>query len=319
VKQGLASIVVCDNASTDDSEEQIREWAARYFSVHLVTTGQKDDIKSLEQEGDFFLIQTGGNRGYAGGNNVGIRYALSLGRFEFLWILNNDTVADKNALNALCQCARNHPQVIVFGSTLLEYTHRQRVQSAGGYRYFPALTIINAVYGGKSLSYVMRQSENAALDCVNGAALFARAGLFQELGLLNESYFLYYEELDLASRMKQRGYSARWCKNSIVYHKGAVSTGGGSTINPKGSWIANYHENLSTLKYTAAYHFWLLPFVAIFRFIAKCIVYVLHRQIYLFSALLKAYAAFLIDNKVGGHRQLNKKENRIVFLARIRP
>lgn len=318
VKEGLASIAVCDNASTDDSEDCIRKWASGYFRIHSVETNDSGFTGLIEDKSDFIFIQTGANRGYAGGNNAGIRYALSQKRFEFIWILNNDTVVGKNALNALYQCAYKHPQVMVFGSTLLDYIHRQKVQSAGGYRYLPIFTIINAVYGGESLSYVMQQPDDVPLDCVNGASLFARAKLFQEVGLLNESYFLYYEELDLATRMKQRGYRVKWCKNSIVYHKGAVSTGDGSLINPKGLWIANYHENFSTLKYTATYYSWLLPFAAIFRFIAKSTLYVFRRQFCLFSALIKAYVAFFIRDTVSSRWQLNEKKSRTIFFARIK-
>lgn len=313
VKARQASIVVCDNASTDDSEGRILEWAGHYFRI------DKGVDCARSKESDFIVIQTGENRGYADGNNAGIRYVLAHGGFEFIWILNNDTVVDKNALNALCQYACEHPEVMVFGSTLVDYNCRQRVQSAGGYRYFPLLTLIHAIYGGKDLSYVMEQSEDVLLDCVSGAALFARIELFQDLGLLNEDFFLYYEELDLATRMKQRNYRARWCKNSLVYHKGAVSTGGGTAIDPKGSWLANYHENLSTLKYTAAYHPRLLFLVAVFRFIAKSIVYILRRQAYLFTALIKAYAAFFMSSKVYCHEQPNKKGSRVIALARVRP
>lgn len=314
VKARQASIVVCDNASADDSEERILEWVNNYFYI------DSEGVASARvKEIDFIFIQTGKNLGYAGGNNAGIRYALSCGRFEFIWILNNDTVVHKNALNALCQCAYEHPEVMVFGSTLVDYSCQQRVQIAGGYRYFPWLTMIDAVYGGKDLSCVMQQSEEILLDCVSGAALFARIGLFQTLGLLNEDFFLYYEELDLAARMKRRNYGARWCKNSLVYHKEAASTGGGTAIDPKGSWLANYHENLSTLKYTAAHHLWLLPFAAFFRFIAKCAVYIIRRQAHLFSALIKSYAAFFIGNKAHFHEHINEKESRVIALARVRP
>jgi GT2 family glycosyltransferase len=314
VRKGLASIIICDNGSTDDSEARIREWAEEYFCIQAV---EADDLGCAHYKGDpsdLIFIQTGGNRGYAGGNNVGIHYALCQRQFEFVWILNNDTVVDKNALTALLRCARQHPQVRVFGSTVLDYTCRQHVQSAGGYRYFPVFTIIKPVYGGNILYEVMQRSDEVVLDCVNGAALFARTCLFRELGLLNEAYFLYYEELDLAKRMEKKGYNARWCKNSLVYHKGAITTGGGTRLNRRGSWTANYHESLSTLIYTAEHHLVLLPLVMVFRFLAKSIVYILRRQLYLFPALFKAYKDF----SKGATQQFVTQRSRVIFLAYLR-
>lgn len=138
--------MVCDNASSDDSEAQIRTWVTQHFFIPSVKVEYKDYLKPTAQAWDLVLIQIGEIAAMGGGNNVGVRYILSQRGFEFLWILNNDTVVDKQALNALCQCAHDHPQIRVFGNTLLEYTDRQRIQSAGGYRYFPALTIIKAIY-----------------------------------------------------------------------------------------------------------------------------------------------------------------------------
>lgn len=275
-KRELA-VVVCDNGSNDDSVEQVLAWAGEYF-----------DLKEGSGEGDFWLIQTGANLGYAGGNNVGIRFALEQG-FEFIWILNNDTAPAEHALEALLACARGAPQVGIFGSTVVDYYQPNRVQMAGGCRYYPLTTIMQPVHGGRDLNAVLAAPESVELAYVSGAAMFCRAEVFRRVGLLDERFFLYYEELDLARRARRVGFELGWCKRSLVYHKGGVSTGGRSAVNRKESWLSNYHENLSTLLYTRKYYPYLLPLAAVFRFGGKTLVYLARARLDLCSALLKAY------------------------------
>jgi GT2 family glycosyltransferase len=110
----------------------------------------------------------------------------------------------------------------------------------------------------------------------------------KEIGLLNEQYFLYYEEADLAQRVRQHGYTLAWCPQSLVYHAGARSTGHAAT-----SPLVGYHENWSTLRYTADYYLWLLPMAASFRFLGKALSYIIFRRWVLLSAMIQAYKDFL--------------------------
>jgi len=89
--------VVVDNGSTDGSEDVIR---SAFPSVNF--------------------IQTGRNLGYAGGNNVGIKHALSHGA-DYVWLLNNDTTVDPNALTALVETAQADPKIAVVGSKIFYY------------------------------------------------------------------------------------------------------------------------------------------------------------------------------------------------------
>jgi GT2 family glycosyltransferase len=282
------AVVVCDNASSDQSAHRLQEWAGRHFELTGLDARVSDG--ALASGWDFLLVQTGANRGYAGGNNVGIRYILERECCDLIWVLNNDTVVDEHALSALLECANRYPDVGIFGSTLVHYHRPSVVQSAGGCRYHPATTIMRNIWGGRSLNNVLREhGGDIHLDYVSGASMFCRAELFRQVGLLDERFFLYYEEIDLARRAHAIGYSLRWCKDAIVYHKGAVSTGGRSPTNPQESWRSNYHENLSTLLYTMKHHPRIVPLAASLRFLAKSLVYVMHGRLQLFSALVSAY------------------------------
>ncbi|ADE16691.1 glycosyl transferase family 2 [Nitrosococcus halophilus Nc 4] len=289
IQKRQLALVVCDNASSDDSIDRIRAWAGRHFHLQTDSLARLLGDSEPSSEWDFLLVQTGANRGYSGGNNVGIRCALGREQCEFVWILNNDVLVHPHALDALLACAQQNSHVGVFGSTIVDYYRRDRVQMAGGCRYQPLTTLMNPVGGGRSLNEVLAGEADVPLDYIGGAALFCRAEMLRKVGLFDERFFLYYEETDLARRARARGYALRWCQQSLVYHKGGVSTGGRSSVNRKESWRSNYYENLSTLLYTRKHHPKLLPMAATLRFLGKSLVYLLRRRLRLFSALMTAY------------------------------
>lgn len=322
VYAGSVTIIVCDNASNDDSVERILTWAQenyppsemaqfKYLSdiSHFQPLPSKDVVIIQKPNSQFevqksnkcqfgysfVFIQTGANLGFAGGNNVGIVYALQHSfSYDYLWLLNNDTEVDSQALTALSEYALAHPQQALIGSTLLHWEERHIVQCAGGCHYFPWLTIFRPLHGGKSLVKVMQyDEEQIKLDYVCGAALFLTTTAVKQVGLLNESYFLFYEELDYTQRLKQQGYEIGWCKNSWVYHKGSASVGSVKEGNREKLRRANYYENLSTLKYTARFYPHLLPFVMILRGVLKALALLIRGDFYLFPPLLQAYRDFL--------------------------
>jgi GT2 family glycosyltransferase len=101
-------VIVVDNGSTDNSVAEIRK-------AHPQIT----------------LLETGRNLGFAGGNNVGIRYALEQGA-DYVWLLNNDTKADPHALTAMVEVAESDPRIGAVGSVLYYMDEPERVQAWGG-------------------------------------------------------------------------------------------------------------------------------------------------------------------------------------------
>lgn len=301
VQQRLATIICCDNGSIDGSVQTIIDWARRFFVEIELEPAKSGNATLLAKNStgqpSFLLVETGVNLGYAGGNNVGIQYALACGTFDYIWILNNDTVVEPDALSALLAAAAASPELGALGSTIVDYDHPQRVQCAGGCRYFPALTITKPVHQGKDRNSMLQGSPEVHLDYISGAAMLVRTAIIREVGLFNEDYFLYYEEADYAKRLQRKGYRIGWCKESIVRHKGGVSTGSRSPQNPKGSWLSNYHENFSTLQYTASYYPLLLPLAALFRLLMKLVMVIILQRWYSFPPLLYAYRDFFFGTK----------------------
>ncbi|MDM8567629.1 glycosyltransferase family 2 protein [Candidatus Halobeggiatoa sp. HSG11] len=294
----IPDIIVCDNGSEDDSFDQILNWAQQHYFPSKIGVFARPRFIANEPEYSFVLIQTGANLGFAGGNNIGIRYALLARRYKYLWLLNNDTAVDSKALTNLYGYAATHPNIALLGSTIVDYYQQDKIQCAGGCRYFPLFTIFKPMLAGKSVDKV-KQCQ-IKLDYIYGAAMFFQVKAMREIGLLNEEYFLFYEELDYCQRLKKRGYKIDWCRDSVVYHKGSASIGSISEGSLDKLSQANYYENLSTLKYTVNFHRYLLPLVFITRFLGKSFVLIKRREFYLFKPLFKAYRDFILKplNKI---------------------
>lgn len=305
------TLLCCDNGSTDDSAASLLAWGRSHFTA-TPDTGVAVDSKSECLR--FVLLRSESNRGYAGGNNLALRHGLQIGGFDFFWLLNNDTYVEPDALQALLDCAAGSPpERMIWGSTLVHYDQPSVVQCAGGLRYLPALTITRPISAEQPLEATLESDEIERLDAIAGAAMFIRGEALRTVGLLNDELYLYYEELDYAVRLRRHGHTLGWCRHSVVHHKRAASTGGRSTRNSRGSRLAHYHENLSTLRFTARHYPWLLPIAALCRLLLKGAAIVVHRRWHEIVPLLAAYRDFALGRSIANR---NDTPMRILFHGR---
>jgi GT2 family glycosyltransferase len=250
-------VVVCDNASSDNSIEQIRHWAAGKSeesadpprSEAHDAPGRESKSRALLElpndptawrhpslsAGTVVLIHTGSNLGYAGGNNVGIRYAQERGDADFFWILNNDTTVTPSALTALLVKASSDAGYGIVGSTLLYHYRPEYVQVLGGCSFSAWTTRVTPVGWGKTAIEAKAVSESAVesqLDYVAGASMLVSKAFIDDVGLMQEDYFLYYEEIDWAergARSKKQAWRLGFAHNSVVFHKVGASAGTGAS------------------------------------------------------------------------------------------
>jgi len=217
-------IVVCDNGSRDGSLEHLRAWAGASAvpcaSFDSIDTAFADALAELPV---LTFIQTGGNLGYGGGNNAGIRFALERLAAQYVWILNNDTVVDRDALEAMLRFAQARPDVAIVGSRLIQYFNPELIQALGGGYFQPALGRDMQLGRGRSAHRLADRAVD--LDHVVGASMLVRAAAIERVGLIDESYFLYREETDWCIRMRRDGWRLAYCPESVVLHKEGRSTG----------------------------------------------------------------------------------------------
>jgi GT2 family glycosyltransferase len=236
------SVIVCDNASTDYSLQYICRWADGDLAASCVNPQlayvtsppvakpiptislptPQFSLSVAAADYPLVLIQTGGNLGFAGGCNVGMQYALARGGCDYVWLLNNDTVVAKDSLSALVNKAHAEPYLGICGSVLLDYSSPQIVQAFGGYNYGPRTGRVLL-----SIRTALRDAPDDPLRqiaFVHGASMLVRREFLEAVGLMDERYFLFFEELDWAMRARPR-YSIGYAPSSFVYHKEGASIG----------------------------------------------------------------------------------------------
>lgn len=215
VRAGSVSseVVVVDNCSDDGSVEKIRGAIRERFS----------DFASL--------IAAPENGGFAYGNNLGIRPALeSTAPPDYFFLLNPDTLARPGCLEEMVRFMDARPSAGIAGA---------RIESQGGHVQHSAFrfpTVIGELERGMSLGLLTRlldrwvevppiPTETSRTDWVSGAAMLIRRQVIESVGLMDERYFLYYEEVDFCLRAHRAGWSCWYVPKSIVIHRAGASTG----------------------------------------------------------------------------------------------
>ncbi len=270
-------VVVCDNASSDQSLEKIKEWArgirhAQFqnpcFSwleastcakpIHTVelTREQALSMKS-NNNAPLTLIQNGANLGFAGGNNVGLHYCLNDQDCEFFWLLNNDTVVHPDALSALVRVVQQQPRVGFCGSLNLSYYDPGEVQAQGGKNYNRWTARVYT----PSLRIEELDSRPCRIHYINGASTLVTRALLESVGLMEESYFLYFEEMDWTMRAKGK-FDLGYARDSVIYHKEGASIGTNCRRDNR-SLLSDKYLSRNRVLFTRKFFPWALPSVLI--------------------------------------------------------
>jgi GT2 family glycosyltransferase len=199
------------------------------YQIVLIDNGSTDDsVQVLHRElPDLLLLQTSANLGYAGGNNCGVRYALECGA-EYIWILNNDTQVDPNALTALVDALESDPGAALAGSKIYYMDRSERLAYAGADIDY---------LRGKLCHRGVNELDNGQYDMlepvafVTGCSLLVRASLIQKVGLMSEDFFLYCEDVEWNLRFQKAGFTCLYVPHSRIWHKESGSAGGPTNAN----------------------------------------------------------------------------------------
>ncbi len=215
-------IVICDNGSSDDSIARLRRWGADHKGF-VTFRNPEEALEGVHAHAPLVLIQLPTNGGYAYGNNIGIRYAVDRSNAEYVWILNNDTVADAAALERMLEVADGDASIGIVGSKLLRFDAPDTIQAMGGGHIIPVLCHDTQLHSGEKAADV--GDKTIPLDHIVGASLLVRAEAICGVGLIDESYFLYREETDWCIRMRRAGWKLYCCSKATVWHKQSHSIG----------------------------------------------------------------------------------------------
>ena len=195
---GPYEVVVVDNASTDGSVEMVRD---EFPAVVLLANEQ--------------------NAGFAAGNNLAIEASTA----DMILLLNSDTVVRPGALEALLQFMESHSGAGAAGARLLNPDGTLQPSC------FPLPTLLSEGLHLFHLDYRQRRamqtwdvSQPRAVDVLLGACMLLRRAAVQQVGLLDEGYFMYSEEVDYCRRLQEAGWTLHWVPEAEVVHYGGQST-----------------------------------------------------------------------------------------------
>jgi hypothetical protein len=207
-------VSVADNNSQDGSEDRIKATMAE------LSWGERGTV-----------VQVGRNAGFAVGNNAAIRAAMNSPLPpDYVFLLNPDTLVQPRAIAALVEFMESHPKVGLSGSRMLYPDGRVQLSS------FRFHSVLGELESGMRLGIVSRllrrwtvvvplPDQPVQVDWVGGAAMMVRRKVLEDIGLLDEHYFVYYEETDFCLRASRAGWSSWYVPQSRIVHLEGQNTG----------------------------------------------------------------------------------------------
>ena len=239
VEQPMVSIISVNYDQpgiTCEMLTSLREVSYPNFEVLIVDNGSPNACPYIikEKHPEVQLLISKENLGFAGGNNIALKQA----KGEYVLLLNNDTEVKPNFLDSLVELMESDKKIGVASSKILYFHGDNLIQYAGTSPINP-ITSRGRHYGNKEV-------DDGQYDKVtetfypHGACMMIRKSVIEELGLLYEGYFLYYEEYDFTERVRRAGYKIYFQPNSSILHKESISTG-------KNSPLKTYYLNRNRL------------------------------------------------------------------------
>lgn len=234
-------IIVCDNASTDGTLEMVKK-----------------------EFPDVLCIQNGGNVGFAAGNNPGIKRA----KGRYVVLLNSDTEVAPNVMKSMITFMDTHPQagastckLLLMDGTMDPACHRGFPTPWSSFTYFMKLEKLfptSQLFGQYHQGYKDLTTPHE-VDSISGAFFMVRHEILKEVGLLDEDYFMYAEDIDWAYRIKKSGWQIWFTPRATVLHKKKQS--GRSHANRERrmktqTFFITYNKLFYTKHYESVYPRW---------------------------------------------------------------
>lgn len=272
-------LIVVENGSGDGSWDRLVEWACRRklcWHEHLnpsqlpkgIDTGL--GFRFGNGSAEIILLRSNSNHGYAAGCNRGLEFALADPATTHCWVLNNDVLFDRQALDRLLHASKDRPPAI-YGATMLYHEDPRAIQAAGGATYWKAVGRSRHHGKGKKVEEV--SDIDPKLDYIVGAAMFFPREVVEKVGILPEHFFLYFEETEWCARARDCGFEMVWVPDARIVHKEGKSTGAGRHFRKLSDLSFRYIVRNSLLFSDRRYPLW-LPSVMLFN-LCVCLRYCL--------------------------------------------
>ena len=190
------------------------------FKIILVDNASEDKpgIELSNKFPDIVFIQNKKNLGFTGANNIGIEYAINHD-FKFIMLLNNDTEVEKNFISPLINKLSNNSKLGAVQPLITYWHNRNIIWNFGGTinKFSGQVKTLNK---GKKIDQINLKDET---EWISGCCFVIKSELIKKIGKLDNSYFVYFEDVDWSLRINQAGYKLELEPKSLIYHHEGAS------------------------------------------------------------------------------------------------
>lgn len=257
----IALILVHYNNDKDTNEcldSLARLKTKHQLEIVVVDNNSQTEFKPKKSQLCVHSLKSATNLGFTGGNNLGMQYALKNIKPDYFLLLNTDTLVEPNFMDELVKFAERQSRVGIVSPKIYfakgyEYHQNSYDQKdkgnvlwfAGGsidwdnmYAFHRAIDEVDR--GQTDLPRPKRSKHEIpyygyqTMDFASGCCMLIPTSVIKKVGMFDESYFMYWEDVDLSLQISRAGYQLYYCPDAVIWHKNAGSTGGaGSAFHVK--------------------------------------------------------------------------------------
>lgn len=260
IELSIISVNFNSYEDTCDMIESILRSSTKKFEIIIIDNGSSNNEAATISDRynhvkNLIIIRSEKNLGFAGGNNLGLKYANG----RNILFINNDTIVTNHSIQILQDILDENPEIGIVSPKILYANPGNRIQYAGSSRV-NRITLRNHHIGNKQLN-TPSYSDTIFTHYAHGAAMMISKQVIEEVGPMCEDFFLYYEEIDWCERIRKHGYKILYCGSSEILHKESASVGKDSVtkiyyLNRNRFWFAK--RNLSKTNYLLAASYMIL-------------------------------------------------------------
>ncbi|MGV3703852.1 MAG: glycosyltransferase family 2 protein [Arcticibacter sp.] len=196
----------------------------KYPAIQVIVVDNGSSINHVPQwtrkypEHTFIRLES--NLGFAGGNNEGVKFADG----EYLFFVNNDTEFTEGLVESLVRLLEQHPAIGMVSPKIRYFDQPQTIQYAG-FTQMNYYTARNRCIGELETDEGQYDHTTGPTGFIHGAAMMVRRSAIDKAGLMAESFFLYYEEMDWCDRIRRQGFEIWIEPRALIFHKESISVG----------------------------------------------------------------------------------------------
>lgn len=282
------SCIVIDNSTDAKAQLKVRQVIEqRATPGNQIYCTTEDQVDPTVLHVASFSHITCRNRGFAAANNIALKQIISNNSFaasDYVFILNNDTVIEKNCIKNLLKAAIAKSLNTGMVAPLIYYFHDKKIWSAGGW-FNKTTGLLKAYDKGKSNLSI---TGNKKINFLTGCAWFIQIDLLRKkAGLLDEGYFMYYEDLDYSLHLYEQGFQLVLIPEAIIWHKVGASSNG--EVTPFSAYWMMRGRVRTVRKHSKSFSFYSAIFILI-----------ISRLFFVFPVAFVKGNIFIIKNQVAG-------------------